>query len=67
MLASLTFKPKFDISEDSQNKEMDEKDRECCSRVVNIENWKNRKYIDIWHTFYNYNPTIIKSNNFFDI
>ena len=47
MLASLTFKPKFDISEDSQNKEMDEKDREYCSRVVNIENWKNRKYV-IW-------------------
>ena len=47
MLASLTFKPTFDVSEDSQNKETDEKDSECCSRVVNIENWKNRKYV-IW-------------------
>jgi len=47
MLASLTFKPTFDVSQQTKKKETNDEDSECCSKIVNIENWKNRKYV-IW-------------------
>ena len=47
MLASLTFKPTLEIYENSTDKETNDANGDCCSSIVNIENWKNRKYV-IW-------------------
>ena len=47
MLASLTFKPVFKVSVKAESLEYESRKRNYCSKLVNVENWKNTKYV-IW-------------------